>query len=231
MIDICLPENNEKELIKRAQELGISQLIFLYNIKSVKELKEKKKQLAKLPVKIGVYLKPKKPQIKISNQLYLEADLIAVSSQNEAVIRAAVSNPKIDLVFGVPSSAGRDHPAYRRSNFNEILANLAKKNKVRYAIDFSALLESEGVARAKLWGREAQNVRLCRRKLPIIIASFARNNWQPRNPNDLAAIAQILGLNAPQSKKAVSTNLFSIWKEKQIRRSKQFIAPGIKLVK
>jgi len=228
-MDICIPANNEKELIKRAQELGIKQLVFLYDTKSAKELQAKK---AKYPdVKVGIYLKPKKPQIKISNQLFLEADLIAVSSQNEAVIRSAVSNPKIDLVFGIPSSSGKDHLHYRRSNFNEILANLAKQYKVRYAIDFSQLLENQGIARAKLWGREAQNVKLSRRKIPIIIASFAKNKWQLRNPNDLAAIAQLLGLTSSQAKNSVSNNIFAILKEKEKRRSKTFVAPGIKLIK
>lgn len=228
MIDICIPQNNEKELIQRAKELGIKQLVFLYETKSAKELKEKKKQFP--GEKIGIYLKPKKPQIKFSNQLYLEADIIAVSSQNEAVIRSAVSNPKIDLVFSVPSSVGKDALHYRRSNFNEIFVNLAKQNKVRYAIDFSQLLENEGIARAKLWGREAQNIRLCRRKIPIIISSFAKNPWQMRNPKDLAAIVVLLGLNEKQAKKAISDNIEVILKEKQKRRSKEFIAPGIRVI-
>jgi len=230
MIDICLPEGNEIELLRRAKELGYSNLIFLYPFKSKADLVKKKKELQDLKVFFGIYLKPNKPQIRISNQLYLEADLIAVSSQDEKIIRAAVSNPKIDLIFRVPSSAGRDHPAYRRSNFNEILANLAKQNKVRYAIDFSALLEHEGIARAKLLGREAQNVRLCRRKIPIIIASFAKDVWQLRNPHDLSAIAQLLGLNAPQAKAAVSSAILKIIKCKQKRRLKGFIAPGIRVV-
>ena len=229
MIDICLPENNEKELIERARELGYKELVFLYQFKSRKELQAKK---AKYPdVKIGTYFTPKRGEIKISNQLYLEADLIAVSSHNENVVRAAVSNPKVDLVFAVPTSTGKDHTHYRYSNFNEIFANLAKQNKVRYAIDFSQLLENQGIARARLLGREAQNVRLCRRKTPIITASFAKNKWHMRNPNDFIAIAQVLGLNALQAREAVSTNISKILKAKQKRRSKNFISPGIRLIK
>jgi len=229
MIDICLPANNEKELINRARELGYKELVFLYQFKSRKELQVKK---AKYPdIKIGIHFTPKRGEVKISNQLYLEADLIAVSSHNENIIRAAVSNPKVDLVFGVPTSVGKDHTHYRYSNFNEIFANLAKQNKVRYAIDFSQLLENQGIARARLWGREAQNTRLSRRKLPIIIASFAKNKWQMRNPNDLAAIASVLGLNSPQAKAAVSTAILDILKYKQKRRSKNFISPGVRVVK
>lgn len=228
MVDICLPENNEKQLIKQAQELGTKQLVFLYPLKSVKEIQAKKKQFPN--VCIGIYLKPRKSQVKLSNQLYLESDLVAVSSQNENIIRAAVSNPKIDLVFGVPSSAGKEHTHFRYSNFNEIFANLAKQNKVSYAVDFSQILESKDVARAKLFGREMQNVKLCRRKVPVIIASFAKDKWQLRNPNDLSAIVQLLGLNAPQAKAAVATNVSAILKQKNKRRSKKYIAPGIKLI-
>jgi len=229
MFDICLPNGNEESLIRRAKELGISQLIFLYETKSIRELKAKK---AKFPdIKIGICLKPLRPSIRFSPKLFLEADLIAVTSHDEAIIRGAVSNPQIDLVFAVPSASGKDHLHYRKSNFNEILTNLAKKNKVSYAISFSQLLENEGVARAKLLGREAQNVRLCRRKIPIIISSFAKYEWQMRNPKDLSALAQLLGLNAPQSKQAINEHILEILKRKDLRRSKKFIAPGITLVK
>ncbi len=237
MIDICLPKNNEEEIIARAGELGYSCLVFLYDFDQRAQIQQKKKELekfkSKIDTKVGIYLRPRTiSQLKKQlNYFYMEADFMAVCSSKEEIVREAVSSPKADAVFDVATASGRDAPHYRNSGFNQVLADLAGKNKVAYGVDFSQILDLEGWPRAKLWGREAQNMHICRRKLPIIIASFAKNQWGLRKPEDLSAISRLLGLNFPQSKAAVSSNIANIIKIKAQRRSREYIMPGVKLIK
>lgn len=234
MIDICLPKNNEEEIIARAGELGYSCMVFLYDFDKREQISRKKQEFSKekIDVKIGICLRPRTiSQLKKQlNYFYMEADFIAVCSSKEEIVREAVSSPKADAVFDVATATGRDAPHYRNSGFNQVLADLAAKNKVAYGVDFSQILDLEGWPRAKLWGREAQNTYICRRRLPIIIASFAKNQWGLRKPEDLSAISRLLGLNFPQSKAAVSSNIANILKIKAQRRNREYIMPGVRLV-
>lgn len=230
LFDICIPGGNEAELASQACEFNILP-IFLYPFKDKSEIAKKKAELAKAKInaKVGIYVLPRfAADLKKAAKLRLSADFLAVINPGE-LVRLAVSNPAFDAVFRVPQVFGRDAPEYRRSNFNAILANIAAKNKVAYGLDFSCFLENSGKPLAKLLGREMQNIRLCRRKTPIIIASLANEPWQIRLPENLAAFARILGLNFPQSNAAVSTAIKEILDRKEKRRSSSFVMPGVEL--
>jgi len=229
-IDICLPNNNEKELIKRAKELGYSQLVFLYQFKSVKAIQEKKKLFPEQ--KIGLVLFPKKAFgiTKLPLKLACEADLVAAASADINVIRAILGHKNIDIAFNVPNDWGRDNPHYRYSNFNQVFANIAKKNDTIYCINFSRLSEKEGKDRAKLLGREMQNIRICRRKIPIIMASFAKNEWQMRKPEDFSSILQLMGLNEKQAKNGLSKHIENILKHKETITKRGYIRKGVKVI-
>jgi RNase P/RNase MRP subunit p30 len=231
--DLLLPRENEAELATAAKELGIIP-IFLYPLRDRKELQKKKDELKKTLRDthfVGVYTIPKlAADIKrLTKQFWLSADFIAVINPGE-LVRLAVSNPRIDAVFRVPSIIGRDSTEYRKSNFNAILANIASQNKVAYGIDFSYLTENSGYSLAKLLGREMQNIRLCRRKTKILIASMAKTAMELRLPENLSAMGRVLGLNAEQSKKAVSSAIQDIIVRKEKRRSGKFVRPGVELV-
>ncbi len=232
-LDLMLPRENEAELAAAAKELGITP-IFLYPFRDRKELQRKRDELNKTIRDshfVGVYTIPKSSgDIKrLTKQFWLSADFLAVINPGE-LVRLAVSNPRIDAVFRVPTIIGRDSTEYRKSNWNAILTNIAVQNKVSYGIDFSYFLENSGYSLAKLIGREMQNVRLCRRKIKILIVSLAQNEWQLRMPENLSAIGRVLGLNSPQSKAAVSSAIKDILVSKEKRRSGKFVRPGVELV-
>ena len=230
--DLLLPRENEAELASEASKLGITP-VFLYPFKDRKELQHKKDALKKTIKDIhyvGVYVIPKHAgELKKIAKLWLEADFLAVINPGE-LVRLAVSNPRIDAVFRVPTIIGRDSTEYRKSNWNAILTNIAVSNRVSYGIDFSYFLENSGYSLAKILGREMQNVRLCRRKSKILIASLAQNAWQLRMPDNLSALARVLGLNAGQSRTAVSSAIKDILVSKEKRRSGKFVRPGVELV-
>src|SRR3989344_2774241 len=217
-IDICIPKNNEEELLKRAKELGYSEIVFLYGFKSKAEILNKKNEIKKvksgLKVYVGAFILARSvSDIKKLQNLYLDADLIAVSAQNEDLVRFASEQAYVDVVFGVTTAFGKDHFQYRRSNFNAVIANMMREGRQAYALSFAHLLSFSGAARAKILGREIQNIYFARRKIPI-----------------LTAVLRVLGANYPQSKAATSTAIEGILKRKEQRRSKNFVRAGVKLV-
>ena len=230
--DLLLPRENEAELAKEAKSLGITP-IFLYDFKNPKEIQKKREALKALgiPHYVGICVKPNSMgDIKKAAKLWLYADFLAVIDPGDFV-RASVSNPRIDAVFRVPSGVGKDSVEYRRSNFNSVLANLARRNGVAYGLDFSYFLNSSGYRRAKILGREMQNVLLCRRKVPILMASLASEPYEMRLPENLSALSRVLGLTHEQSKASNSSHYESIIKRKHKRRSPEYVRPGVELVK
>ncbi|MEM2874215.1 MAG: RNase P subunit p30 family protein [Candidatus Nanoarchaeia archaeon] len=231
--DLLMPQGNEVELAREALKLGITP-IFLYPFKDRKEINKKREELKKalgdFLFYIGIYVRPKSAgDIKRVAKLWLEADFLVAIMPRE-LVRIAVSSPRFDAIFRVPELFGRDAPEYRHSNFNAVLANIASKNNVAYGVDFSYFLENSGYSLAKLMGREMQNIRLCRRKVPILIASMANEVWQLRLPENLSALGRVLGLNSPQAKASVSSAIRDILVRKEKRRSKAFVRPGVELV-
>jgi len=234
-IDICISNGNESALIARAKELGYSGIIFLYENKIRSDISQRRVKLKSIsgnfPTFVGTYVVARKPiDIRKLQALYLDSDIIAVSAQDEDLVRFASEQPFVDLVFEITNPSGRDHFEYRRSNFNAIIADLMKEHKQAYALSFAHLLNFEHSNRAKVVGREMQNIRFSRRKIPIITASFARLPEQIRLPDNLSAVSRVLGMNAPQSKAAVSAATENILKRKEHRRSKGYVMPGVHLV-
>ena len=234
-IDICIPKNNEEELLKKAKELGYSEIVFLYSFKSKAEILNKKNEIKKvksgLKVYVGAFILARSvSDIKKLQNLYLDADLIAVSAQNEELVRLAAETPFVDVIFGVTTSVGKDHFQYRRSNFNAVIANIMKEHKRSYALSFAHLLSFSGAARAKVLGREMQNIYFARRKIPMIVASFASKPEHMRLAENLSAVLRVLGANYPQSNAATLTVIEGILKQKEHRRSKEFVRAGVRLV-
>ena len=229
--DLLLPKENELELAAEAKKLNIIP-IFLYSFKDRKEILRKKDELQKQNIRayVGIYVHPRSAgDIKKVAKLWIAADFLAVIDPGDFV-RVAVSNPKIDAVLRVPSSVARDALEYRRSNFNAILANISLKNKVAYGIDFSYFMQSSGYKLAKILGREMQNVLLCRRKIPILIASLATEPLELRLPENLSAVSRILGLNSRQARSAVSDSYRHILEIKHKRRKGVLVRPGVELI-
>jgi RNase P/RNase MRP subunit p30 len=229
--DLLLPNENEQELAKAAAGFGITP-IFLYPFKEARELHKKRESLKALSTGhyVGIYVKPRSVgDIKKAAKLWMSADFLAVIDPGE-LVRVAVSVPRVDAVFRVPSGIGKDALEYRRSNWNAVLSGIAQKNKVSYGIDFSYFSQSSGYKLAKLLGREMQNVRMCRRKIPILMASFGREPYEIRLPENLSCFGKVLGLNTSQAKVAVSSAIKEILERKRKRRTGKLIRPGVELI-
>src|SRR3989344_5016145 len=193
MIDICIPAGNEKELLEKAGQLGYQGVVFLYQFKTNSEVQKKKNELKNFKnVFVGTYVNAKSvSDVRKLENLYKDSDLIAVSCQTEELARLASECRFVDIIFEITLPTGKDGLKYRYSNFNAIIANMMKEHKQSYAVSFSHLLAFEGKQRVKILGREMQNVYLCRRKIPIVVASYIRQKYYQMRQLILARVLDL----------------------------------------
>ncbi len=166
MKDYVISNGNEKEFVEMAEKLGYSELVFVSD--SPKNIKSK---------------------IKISFTK-------SVFKSNILKDRNLIESKKASLIYEFEQDKMKDKSHFRSSGMNHVLANLMKEKKVSYGISFSQILNASKEVKALLIGRIVQNILLCRKyKVPVVVASFARNPHEMRDSRDLIALARTLGLN------------------------------------
>ena len=187
MIDLVLPSGNENEFVAMAERLGLTGLCFCYSGKP---------GMIPKSAKLKLYAASRGKQSSGSCALL-------VSSEPEDA-RPALETRNIDLVFGLEGSPDRDPMKNRDSGLDHVLCSIAAQKDKIVAFDFSAVRASRGRRRAVLLGRMMQNIVLCRKaKVKMSIASFARTPMQLRNPMDLAAFGEALGMHPSEAKAAI----------------------------
>ena len=180
MKDIVLPNKNEDKLLARAKELGV-EVAFAYPISQLR------------PGSGLIILASKSRDLDACRRKTKQAEFVVASSIDEKTIRIILESKWIKFFTNIETSTGRDHTHYRRSNFNQVLAKLAKDTEKTYLIDFSRILKIDGKKRDLLLGRIAQNIRICQKfKVPVEIATFATEPYELRNPKDLQAFLRSL---------------------------------------
>jgi ribonuclease P/MRP protein subunit RPP1 len=87
----------------------------------------------------------------------------------------------------------KDQMKQRNSGFNQVLAKLAKKNKVIIGINLDEIIESNGIKKSEILARIKQNIKLCNKnKLKMKFISMKEENQ--RNIYDLKALGIVLGM-------------------------------------
>jgi len=88
--------------------------------------------------------------------------LIVVSGANDNLNRQLLEKEKIDIF--VPLLARRkDFSKQRNSGFNQVMAKIAKKNKVIIGINFDEIIAAKGKERSRIFARVKQNINLCKK--------------------------------------------------------------------
>ena len=214
LYDICIPKNNEKEIIEVAKELGFSAVVFLYPPKKVKEIKS-----GDFEVYTGIIIKGKNLS-RIKKKDLGDNIVVAQGDGTEEVNKAILSNSNVDFIIDISSVKGKEHTHYRKSTLNQVLAKQALKSNIAYAVNFNRILNEK--ERIKLIGRIKQNIKIFQKfRVPITISSFATNTNELRNHSDLVSLAKTLGAKKVNSveeiiKKKIDPN---------------FISEGIKVIK
>lgn len=203
MIDIVLPQNNEKEFTQMAEKLGYNTLIFLY--KTEKEIKQTTSNQIKI-----------KPGIITTNGGKGKHLTFLQSGEKDQQI---IENNPTNAFFGFESKAEKDYIHQRASGLNNIMCELARKNDVLVCFSFNQLLKSyktksklnivqqdTTMVRAQILGRMMQNIKLCRKhNVKTAIASFATTPYEMRAPKDLQAMFQVLGMHLEDARKAIDS--------------------------
>ncbi len=100
------------------------------------------------------------------------------------------SKEKIDILL-LSQSGRKDQMKQRNSGFNHVLAKIAKKNDVIIGINFDEIIESKGKNKAEIFGRIAQNIKLCgKNKLKMKFLGFKHE----RDIYDLKSLGLVLGM-------------------------------------
>ncbi len=200
MLDIVLPNKNEKALAIQATRIGIDELIFARSFKSINEVKAYTETLKDIAAEIkGIKLKMGRLiDVKRRSDLKKQpfdssfAITIAVSDGSEEINRW-IFESKVNAAINISTSTGREHMHYRQSGVNQVLAKLAAENNVAYCLNFAKLLELNSWKRVTLLGRWMQNLRIFNKyKAKTEIYSFASSPDTIRNMNDLEAFKKIL---------------------------------------
>jgi RNase P/RNase MRP subunit p30 len=76
-----------------------------------------------------------------------------------------------------------------------------------------------------------QSVKLAKKyKTPIVIVSGAKNKWELRGTGELIAFGEELGLQRNEAKAALFCFQDKLWKRQELKKSGQYIMPGVELV-
>lgn len=198
MIDIVIPNKNEKKFIKMAETLGYTQLVLMYPLKQYEkaqlQLKELQKETA-IKLSLATLLDTKELQKKQKGMCFIK---------DSEKTRFAIESKRIDSVIELENKL-RDFVHHRNSGLNEVLCTLLKEKQVSISYSFSLILEKKGSHRAQILGRMMQNISFARKfKFKQIIASFATDPYNMRSSKDLQSLFIVLGMTESEAKQAMS---------------------------
>lgn len=168
MIDIVFPKDNEKEFISIAEKLGLAGLLFVY---------DKKKDISHL---------------QKETKLKLFATTAKKVVKNTGDARNLLEKSKNILIYNLEDQE-KDFTKIRNSGLNEVHCELARKNNILVGFSLSSILNSK--RKSIVMGRMMQNIMLCRKKkVRMIMASFANDPWKMRAESELQGLAKEMGL-------------------------------------
>ena len=210
MIDVVIPNGNEKDFIRMAEKLGFSSLCFIYE----------KPTVASYDSKLKIYSGIISKKIK-----HINSDLVVVPNADRTFFESEHGDMGIHLEIQT-----KDFLHHKSSGLNQVLCELAKQNRKITGIDFSMILNSNSVERALVFGRIVQNIHFARKyKFDLALCSFASNPSEMRSPHDLKAFLISLGMHPSEAQNALSCV------EKKIldnirKKSPSYIGEGVEIV-
>lgn len=195
---LSIGESPLEEIVDFAKMLGIScvGIVRYYDGKAPGALSSAEADLVN-----AVMLKPKNAEELdvLTRKARSRAEVLMVHGGDYDVNRAACENPLVDVLC---------HPELGRkdSGMDHICAKAAAENSVAIEINFREVLESYKKQRVHIIAAMKKNVMLCQNYgASIVTVSGAVTKWNMRAPRDIAALANILGLELGKAIDSVST--------------------------
>lgn len=186
--DLLIPKNNEEELAQRAKDLGIK-VIFLKEFSKAEEIKKYKFTNIGLLVKV----RSKKDLIRAIQLKSLVKLIVAVSNGEEEINRIILSSKGIDYAFGLATATGKDHTHYRRGGVNQVLAKLAKENRIAYGLGMNEYTSLDIKKRIILLGRWIFNSKIFRKySVPVELFSLASKPEEMKSKSELITFKRLI---------------------------------------
>ena len=117
---------------------------------------------------------------------------IIFSSNDDELNRKILEKLPISIIL-INQSRRKDRQKQRDSGFNQVMAKIAKKNKVTIGINFDEIIESSPETKKKILARIKQNIKLCN-KNKLKMRFIVQNPKNQRNTYDLKSLGLILGM-------------------------------------
>jgi ribonuclease P/MRP protein subunit RPP1 len=193
-------ENTAQELAALAQHFGYSGLALTNSSEKLPKIGDVLSPIEGFEVFRGVELMEENPS-KLQGMIRKfrsNTDILIVHGGSEAVNRAAVENPRVDIL---------NHPSFEKSSgLNHVLAKAAAENGVALGLDLRSLFHSRGQRRIRLLSDLRVNLDLARKyDVHLILVSDAMSCFDLRAPREMLAMAEICGFEETEAFEALST--------------------------
>jgi len=124
---------------------------------------------------------------------------IIFSSDNDELNRKILEKEKINLLL-INLNKRKDKQKQRDSGFNQVLAKIAKKNKITIGINLDEIIEAKTLKqKSEILARIKQNIKICN-KNKIKMKFIATNPKNNRNLHDLKSLGLVLGMHTSIAK-------------------------------
>jgi len=195
-LHISAGSNSAEEFAKMAERLGWDGFALADRFESVEKFKVFKRAVADAQKNAKVEIFPA-VEIQVGDPMELKRALektrelalvVIVLGGNYKVNRAACEDARVDILA---------HPAFGRldSGLDEACLQKAFENNVAVEINFREILNNFRRQRSQILQNTALNLKLCEAlKVKTILCSGAANVWEMRDPRQLVAVAENLGL-------------------------------------
>ena len=117
---------------------------------------------------------------------------IIFSSNDDELNRKILESERINVLL-LNQANKKDFQKQRNSGFNQVLARIAKKNKIEIGINLDEIIESFPKEKSVMLARIKQNIKLCN-KAKLKIKFMAQKQENQRNQYDLKSLGIILGM-------------------------------------
>jgi ribonuclease P/MRP protein subunit RPP1 len=215
-----------EQIIDRAKLFGYSGICIVSEAKDFKKNMENRESIPKKGLEITFgFRADNKQELKKLVSKRSEFDILIAKGGVLEFNRKAVETPEVDIL-STPEFGRID------GGVNHTMAKLASKNQVAIEINFREVLNSFKRTRAQIMQRISTNLMLCKKyEAPYIITSGAISHLHLRDPLILQSFGTLLGLGLDESKMALSKIPEEIITNSKKRQSKNWIMPGVEVVK
>jgi RNase P/RNase MRP subunit p30 len=135
---------------------------------------------------------------KQADKLKKENKKVIVLARDIEFNRKILEMKKVNALV-LQHKLGKDKLKQRDSGLNQVLCEIARKNNITLAIDFSEILASEGREKAKVLSRIMQNLKLARKyKNKLVILN------KPRDSRSLQSLFLVLGADTKLASQLVN---------------------------